>query len=141
MSKRVAPGLWDAVQLRDGYRCIACGARPVTPQHRQSVGMGGTSRRPEEFGVYEIIALCGPCNSGVEASMQTVAKACGWKVEKWVSPAALQSIPVFDAVDQWWYKLTASGLRMPITFGMAALLMEQMYGEGRWRTWMRATRS
>lgn len=130
------PKVRAAVYARDLQRCLACGATsPLTFQHRQAVGMGGTKHRPS---VYGGITACAVCNGRFEHDMQALALAYGWKVPRWLPPGALWDVPVYDAPQGRWYLLSLAATRIPITPADAHELMVWAYGVPKYTDMRRA---
>lgn len=118
-----------ALRVRDGGRCVACGAvANLTFQHRRAVGMGGSMQRPAPV---DGLLLCLLCNEACEHSMQTLALAYGWKVRRWADPT---KVPVYYPHEFAWYVL-AGKTRVRTTSVVALDLMYSVYGDEyfRWR--------
>jgi len=91
--------------------------------------MGGSKTRP---GAVAGVTLCLVCNQAVEADMQTLALANGWKIRRWADP---MRVPVFFPHEHAWYRLTGIS-RHVIPAGVALDLMHSCYGDAyfEWRT-------
>ncbi len=65
--------------LRDGFRCVAFGARDaLTWQHREASGNGGRGRKAPALTTADGLTLCYLCNEACEAEGQQRALALGW---------------------------------------------------------------
>lgn len=121
----------DAVYLRDGYRCAACGSLELTFQHRRRVGAGGSKVLPPPV---DGLALCGTCNAGCEGAIQAKALRYGWKVRAWV--ANPERVPVFYPREMRWCRLEGT-YRVPITYSVAMEMGCSVYGR-EWLDWHEA---
>lgn len=88
---------------RDPRRCIHCGAVDgLTVQHRAAKGMGGSlaAEHPANG-----VILCWALNVAAEADTGAaeLCRAFGWKISRYADP---ERVPVYDAVDGRWYRLT-----------------------------------
>lgn len=117
------------VYVRDGYRCVMCGATdPLTFQHRRAVGMGGSKILPPPV---DGLTLCASCNERCEADLQDAALAHGWKVRRWVrSP---ERVPVFFPAELAWYRLEGTR-RVRISAAVAMEMGCAVYGD-EWMRW------
>lgn len=89
---------------RDPLRCIHCGVVVgLSVQHRAAKGMGGdpTADHPANG-----VILCLALNVAAEADVRAMelCVAYGWKISKHKDP---ERVPVYDAVEGRWYRLTA----------------------------------
>lgn len=119
---------------RDDERCVSCGTRIHKEyQHRLTVGMGGSKRRPR---FEEGVTSCAICNPEYERSLQIVALVYGWKVRK-IKRAIEhpEDVPVFYLHERTWYELTTRGTRIRITTADAARRMREVYGP-QWDEWV-----
>lgn len=115
---------------RDGHRCVACGGNsPLSYQHRQAVGMGGSKIRPA---LVDGVTACITCNGLFEGTLQPKALRFGWKVRRFVERAGL--VPVFYQWERRWCQLTAEGERLPLTRDVAEGRMLAVYGD-EWLGW------
>lgn len=115
---------------RDLHQCVCCGnLAPLSYQHRQAVGMGGSKRRPD---VWEGVTACVLCNELFEGVLQEKALRYGWKVRKWVADVA--SVPVFVQWAGIWVLLTTGGEWERITRAEAERRMLATYGD-EWLGW------
>lgn len=123
----------QAVYLRDGYRCAACG-RPeaLTFQHRRAVQMGGSKIAPPPI---DGLTLCATCNEACEHAMQMQALASGWKVRKWVT--CPERVPVYVAHELSWYRLEGT-IRIRISRAVAMEMGCSVYGD-QWMQWRTRT--
>lgn len=121
---RVRTGTYE----RDGGRCIRCGSTaPLSYQHRQAVGMGGSPHRPTWA---EGVTACIFCNGRFEHDLQDEALRRGWKVKRRIGHHRPEHVPVFDGVVRVWFELAADApLRRPITLQRAEQMMRDVYGE------------
>lgn len=87
---------------RDGWRCLACGSRDVTMQHRRAKGMGGRGQKAQPLTCADGLPLCALHNEQAEASMQAAALGLGWKLKRFsLLPASW--VPYWDSLTrQWW---------------------------------------
>lgn len=116
------------VYLRDGYRCVMCGALELTFQHRRAVQMGGDRNLPTAV---DGLALCMICNQACEHELQTKALANGWKVRKWVT--CPERVPVYFPHEFAWYRLEGLN-RIRITPAVAMEMGCSVYGD-QWMQW------
>lgn len=90
---------------RDFSRCWHCGIDDLTlvPQHRRGRGFGG-SKSATANGAANIIVFCSEANGRLEsdATFAKVARSKGWALNSWQIP---ENEPVWDVVDQCWYRL------------------------------------
>ncbi len=97
------------VKDRDRNRCLRCGRRPATIQHRRAKGMGGVGPTGPALTPADAVLLCLPHNREAEGSMQQIALRLGWKVPR-SCPVPCDQIPYFDAMTgSWWLPDTAGG--------------------------------
>jgi hypothetical protein len=90
------------VHRRDQHRCLRCGGRPATIQHRRAKGMGGIGPTGPRLTPADAVLLCIRCNRGAEAELQQEALERGWKVQR-SSPVPSTEVPYFDALSgNWW---------------------------------------
>lgn len=119
-----------AVQRRDGGVCVVCHTtHELTFQHRRAVGMGGSKFRP---GAADGLTACLTHNQAFEADLQSLAKAYGWKAERWTDPT---QIPVYYPHEFQWFRFEGEE-RFPIVSAVALDLMHAAYGDRYflWRT-------
>lgn len=121
------PYVRQTVYNRDGRQCITCGARELTFQHRQAVGMGGSLIAPEPE---EGVTACMGCNTRFERDLQREALLRGWKVKRWAHAA---SVPVFyphpaGGFLPGWYRLK-DDQRYGIDETEALDMMRDVYGD------------
>lgn len=111
---------------RDVERCVSCG-RPVEEyQHRASVGQGGSKVRPH---LPDGLASCSVCNNRYEGDRQIEALLNGWKVRRWVfQQNRCDEVPVLYMPERSWFRLTFSGLRLPVSRPAAYRMMHEVYG-------------
>lgn len=95
---------------RDRERCLRCGRRPATFQHRRSKGMGGVGPTGTPLTLADGCALCADCNARAESDLQRDALAHGWKIPR-SCPIPATQIPVYDALTGNWWLLDESGGR------------------------------
>lgn len=126
-----SPRVRGLVLLRDGNRCVSCGARtsPLEMQHRQAVGHGGSKKRPDTF---ELATACSVCNARFESDLQSEALAFGWKVRRWVGHAGL--VPMFNKPRATWGRLTVEGGVVLLKPSEAIRRMQEVYGP-EWDRW------
>ena len=118
----------NGVYLRDGYRCVMCGAvSGLTFQHRRAVGMGGSKILPPPV---DGLTLCRVCNDACEAEEELAALANGWKVRRWADPAR---VPVYFPHEFQWYRLEGTR-RVPISSEVAMEMGCSVYGD-EWMRW------
>lgn len=98
------------VLWRDGDRCLACGRRPPTLQHRKAKGMGGRGDKALALNCADAVALCNDCNVNAEGSMQREAKRYGWKIGRNCSVPGTE-VPYFDRMTGLWWLPDAWGAR------------------------------
>lgn len=116
------------VYLRDGNRCVMCGARDLTFQHRRAVGNGGSRNVPTAV---DGLTLCMVCNQACEAELQMKALANGWKVRRWVT--CPERVPVFFPHEFSWFRL--EGIRrVRISSAVAMEMGCSVYGDD-WMKW------
>ena len=117
------PVVRAAVYARDNHRCVACNAGDgLTFQHRAATGMGGSKIRP---GTVAGLTLCATCNQAVEADMQTLALASGWKIRKWAAP---EMVPVRYPHEFGWFRF--EGVNRRRISGVVALdMLHAVYGD------------
>lgn len=90
------------VIARDRSRCLRCGRRPSTFQHRRAIGMGGVGATGPPLTPADGCGLCLDCNVGAEGSLQDEALNRGWKIRT-SSSVPSREIPYYDAMtDNWW---------------------------------------
>jgi hypothetical protein len=119
------------VYLRDGYRCVICGALELTFQHRRATGMGGSKNMPTAV---DGLTLCGPCNEACEHALQDAALANGWKVRRWVQ--CPEKVPVYFPREHAWFRL--DGIRrVQISSAVAMEMGCSVYGD-EWMKWRAA---
>lgn len=120
------PHVRMGVYERDGQRCVSCGRwGGLTFQHRQAVGMGGSTVRPR---FDQGLSACGSCNERYEGDLQQAALRFGWKVKRWVEHAGM--VPVFVPREGRWYRLArALPRREHVTHAEAMRMMREVYGE------------
>lgn len=117
------------VYVRDGYRCVMCGATdPLTFQHRRAVGMGGSKIVPPPV---DGLTLCAVCNERCEQDLQDMALANGWKVRRWVSSP--ERVPVYYPAEFSWYRLDGTR-RVRISAPVAMEMGCAVYGD-EWMKW------
>jgi hypothetical protein len=108
------PDLSRAEQLRvierDRGRCLRCGRRPATFQHRRAKGMGGVGPTAAPLTLADGCALCWDCNNRAESDLQQDCLEHGWKVRRFCSIPTTR-IPVYDALTGNWWLLDESGGR------------------------------
>lgn len=118
-----------SVYLRDGYRCVACGAVDgLTFQHRRAVGMGGSKNVPAPV---DGLTLCGSCNARCESDLQDMALANGWKVRRWVSSP--ERIPVYYPHEFAWVRFEGIN-RVRVSHAVAMEMGCAVYGD-EWMKW------
>lgn len=120
------PHVRMGVYERDEHRCVSCGRwGALTFQHRQAVGMGGSTQRPH---FDQGLAACGNCNGRYETDLQRAALRFGWKVPRWVQVAGM--VPVFYPRERRWFRLARStGRREHVSHVEAMRMMREVYGE------------
>ncbi len=119
------PHVRMGVYERDGHRCVSCGRLDLTFQHRQAVGMGGSTMRPR---FDQGLTACGACNTRYEGDLQAAALRFGWKVKRWVEAAGM--VPVFVPREGRWFRLARSAPRREhVTHAEAMRMMRAVYGE------------
>lgn len=118
----------EGVYIRDGFRCVMCGALKLTFQHRRAVGMGGSRNVPTAV---DGLTLCAICNAACEAELQEKALANGWKVRRWVT--CPERVPVYFPHEFAWYRLDGLG-RTRITAAVAMEMGCSVYGN-EWMQW------
>lgn len=118
----------DGVYLRDGFRCVMCGALEKTFQHRRAVGMGGSRNVPTAV---DGLTLCLTCNVACERELQGKALANGWKVRRWVTSP--ERVPVYFPHEFSWYRLDGLN-RIRISAAVAMEMGCSVYGD-EWMQW------
>ena len=108
----------ERVLLRDRGRCLRCGHRPVTLQHRRAKGMGGLGVKAVRLTPADALALCADCNARAESDLQDEALRCGWKVPRF-SPTPCHEIPYFDRLTGNWWLPNKEGRRKWVDPGWA----------------------
>ena len=117
------------VYLRDGYRCVICGAiEALSFQHRRAVGMGGSRNLPTAV---DGLTLCIDCNNRCERDLQALALANGWKVRRWVGSP--ERVPVYFPAEFQWYRLDGTR-RVKIASQVAMEMGCSVYGQ-EWVDW------
>lgn len=115
--------------LRDGYRCVMCGAlSPLEFGHRRAVGMGGSKILPPPV---DGATQCTRCNNACEAELQGLALANGWKVKRWVTSP--ERVPMFYPLEFAWYRLEGTR-RIRISSEVAMEMGCSVYGD-EWMQW------
>lgn len=118
------PAVRAVTYERDGERCVSCGTRHgLEYQHRQAVGMGGSTRKPL---LAEGITSCTTCNPAYEGHLQAAALRFGWKVPRWVETPGM--VPVWYPLERTWFLLAKTGSRTALTPARAMELMDEIYG-------------
>lgn len=111
--------------LRDGHRCVSCGAyAPLEWHHREASGHGGRGRKAPALTPADGLTACSRCNSGFEAELQEVALALGWKLRRNRGGMAAHDIPYFDRNVRGYFLPLVDGTRKPITHSFAVELLE-----------------
>ncbi len=119
----------EAMYIRDGYRCLMCGAiEPLSFGHRRAVGMGGSLILPPPI---DGVTQCIVCNGLCENSMQDRALATGWKVRRWVQNPEL--VPVYYPLEFAWHRLEGTR-RIRISSEVAMEMGCRVYGD-EWLQW------
>lgn len=114
------------VILRDRERCLRCGGRPATIQHRRAKGMGGLGPRGPKLTCADALVLCAICNAGVEAQWQEEAITFGWKIPR-SCPVPSTAIPYFDRMTHGWWLADPTGGRLPLSADDATAMMALAY--------------
>lgn len=104
---------------RDGRRCLKCGSREVTMQHRRAKGMGGLGKKHPKLTCADGVALCGVHNTEAEGSGQAEALRFGWKIPR-LCPVASSNIPYFDMLTRTWWLPDDTGRRKAVDGAWAA---------------------
>lgn len=114
----------EAVLARDHQRCLACGRRPATLQHRRSKGMGGIGTKHPRLTTADGVALCLDHNVAADqnADFRGEALAFGWKILRTCSVPSDQ-IPYYDRIGGNWWLPDKRGSRQPLDEETALLLM------------------
>lgn len=122
------PAIRALTYARDFFCCVSCGNRkPLQFQHRQRVGMGGSTKRPS---MVQGLTSCHRCNDAYEGHMQRDALRFGWKVRSWVEHAG--RVPVYYMPEGAWFRLTLDGVRVRISQMEAVEMMREVYGDDQW---------
>lgn len=117
------------VYLRDGYRCVMCGASsPLEFGHRRAVGMGGSKILPPPV---DGVTQCATCNASCEAERQDDALAHGWKVRRWVKSP--ERVPMYYPREMAWFRLEGV-TRVRISSAVAMEMGCSVYGD-EWMRW------
>lgn len=128
------PYVREAVYNRDGRMCVSCGARgPLTFQHRQAVGMGGSRMLPI---AEEGVTACLDCNTAFEGRLQTKALANGWKAPRWTIASEVPvNYPHTDGGFPRGWSLLVDDQRHPLPEERAIAIMRRIYGDtfDKWR--------
>lgn len=121
----------DATYERDNWMCLSCGdSNPSyrTFQHRQALGMGGSSFRTNNLLFSDGITACGICNNAFENTLQTEALLSGWKVARFIRDAF--KVPVMEKPTATWFRLDQRiAVRTEIGQDEARHMMREAYGE------------
>lgn len=104
---------------RDRERCLRCGGRPPTLQHRRAKGMGGRGKKAVPLTCADGVALCLSCNERAEGNLQQEALRYGWKIPR-LCPMPAQQIPYYDRLSGSWWLPDVEGGRTWVDPGWAA---------------------
>jgi hypothetical protein len=114
--------------LRDGSRCVNCGASsPLEWNHRESSGHGGRGRKAPPLTPADGVTSCGPCNSAFEHAGQAKALQLGHKIRRnrgsRLNPFPSHRIPYWDHTSQLWFLPDVDGGKTPIHNSLAQELL------------------
>jgi hypothetical protein len=111
--------------LRDGFRCLSCGARDgLTWQHREASGHGGRGRKAPALTTADGLTLCMLCNQACEAEGQERALALGWKLRRFRGGIPAAEIPFYDRNERAWFLPGRDATRREILPAIAAEILE-----------------
>lgn len=111
--------------LRDGHRCVSCGAHsPLEWNHREASGHGGRGRKAPPLTTADGVTLCTLCNEGIEGHMQARALEMGWKIRRNRGDMAAHEIPYYDYTARGYFLPTRDGMRQRISRTLALELLD-----------------
>lgn len=94
--------------VRDLNRCYICGHRATDPHHRRVQGMGGRADDPDRHAPEILVSFCRRHHDQAHLQRE-LAGDLGYFVEPGEDPLTK---PVWSPVDQSWFELMASGVRV-----------------------------
>jgi DNA-directed RNA polymerase subunit RPC12/RpoP len=117
-TRDLSKGDRELVLLRDRERCLRCGRRPATLQHRRAKGFGGLGSKGDRLTPADALALCAECNARMESDLQDEGIRCGWKISRFSATPA-HEIPYFDRMTGSWWLPNKEGRRKWVDPGWA----------------------
>lgn len=80
--------------------------------------MGGLGKKHPKLTCADGVTLCGRCNVGAEAELQSECLRLGWKIPR-LCPVASREIPYYDMVAAQWWLPNDTGGRVAVDPGWA----------------------
>ena len=113
--------------LRDNHRCVAASnqcAGGIEWNHRENSGSGGRGSKAPELTTADGVTLCTSHNQRLEADLQDLGWAMGWKILRNRGSLPASAIPYFDCTDRLWYLPGEGATKQEINATTAQELLE-----------------
>lgn len=118
-----------ATYIRDGFRCVSCGATEgLQWQHRESSGSGGRGRKAPAVTTADGLTSCGSCNPRYESDLQGLALQSGWKLRRFRGSIQSHQVPFWNRNTNVWALPDMDGGLQPINTALALELIDAAGG-------------